>query len=414
VSQIIRSYNAVIVLKSLSDKYFQAFKGLPRDVWALSLVMFINMSGSMVIFYLSLYLTRHMGFSVLEAGRILSGYGIGMLAGTFVGGFCSDRIGSRRSQQLSLLASGLTLFALSQCRSFTSILAAVVVYGVSASALFPANASSIVETCPIELRSRGFALNRLASNLGVAVGPVIGGLLTTVDYRLLFFVDGTTCLLAAASFFFLFPRRMSGGACPPSGAGEGKSIWWRDRKLIGILLGTFGISLIFIQLFGTFPLFMRKEYGFAESTIGPLFSVNTIMIVLFQMVVTHRTEKLRRKQVAAAGTLLLGLGFGLLPFGRGFLYAAMTVAVWSIGEMLIMPTLITTISLRAPSGYQGKYQGLFSLAFSCGYILGPAAGTKIYESLGGTALWLSVAGLAVLISLFFLFAHRLTVARIRP
>lgn len=190
------------MLKSLFGRYFQAFRGLPRDVWALSFVIFINMSGSMVIFYLSLYLTRHMGFSVLEAGRILSGYGIGMLAGTFVGGFCSDRLGGRRSQQLSLLASGLTLFALSQCRSFNSILAAVFFYGVSASALFPANASSIVESCPAELRSRGFSLNRLASNLGIAIGPVIGGFLTTIDYRLLFFVDGTTCLLAAASFLF--------------------------------------------------------------------------------------------------------------------------------------------------------------------------------------------------------------------
>lgn len=414
MSRIDGSYNAVIVLKSLSDKYFQAFKGLPRDVWALSLVMFINMSGSMVIFYLSLYLTRHMGFSVLAAGRILSGYGIGMLAGTFLGGFCSDRIGSRRSQQLSLLASGLTLFALSQCRSFTSILAAVVIYGVSASALFPANASSIVESCPIELRSRGFALNRLASNLGVTIGPVVGGFLSKRDYRLLFIVDGTTCLLAAASFFFLFSGRMAKSSLREGGDGEGTPAWWMDRKLVSVLVGTFGISLIFIQMFGTFPLYMKTVYGFDESLIGPLFAVNTVMIVLFQMILTHSTEKIRRRRMAAVGTLLLGLGFGLMPFGRGFLFAAFTVAVWSFGEMLIMPTLITTISLRAPSGYQGKYQGLFSLAFSCGYILGPAAGTKIYESFGGTALWLSVAGLAVLISLFFLSKPRVNPLRGNP
>lgn len=200
---------------------------------------------------------------------------------------------------------------------------------------------------------------------------------------------------------------MNGPGRLPAESGERKPAWWLDLKLVGILLGTFGISLIFIQLFGTFPLYMKNEYGFAESTIGPLITVNTVMIVLFQMIVTHRSEKFGIRRVAAAGTLLLGLGFGLLPFGRGFLYAAMTVAVWSFGEMLIMPTLITTISLLAPSGYQGKYQGLFSLAFSCGYILGPAAGTKIYESLGGTALWLSVAGLAVLISLFFLSGSRL-------
>lgn len=95
-----------------------------------------------------------------------------------------------------------------------------------------------------------------------------------------------------------------------------------------------------------------------------------------------------------------------MPFGRGFVYASLTIAVWTIGEMLIMPTLVTLISLRAPEGGQGQYQGLFGLAFGIGYIIGPAVGTRIYENYGGTALWISAAGLAAALALGFLVLDR--------
>ena len=87
--------------------------------------------------------------------------------------------------------------------------------------------------------------------------------------------------------------------------------------------------------------------------MGPLFAVNTVLIVLFQMVLTHGVERFPRGRVAAVGAAFLGLGFGLMPFGRGWLYGAMTVAVWTIGEMLFIPTATTLISLRAVGGEPG-------------------------------------------------------------
>ena len=138
--------------------------------------------------------------------------------------------------------------------------------------------------------------------------------------------------------------------------------------------------------------------------IGLAVAVNSGLIVLAQMVLTHGAERFRRGRVAAVGTILLGLGFGLLPLGRGFLYAAMTIVIWTFGEMLVLPTLTTMISLRAPEGGQGKYQGLFSLAFSVGNVLGPAVGMAAYDRLGAPVLWFGVAGLAAAVASGFWLA----------
>jgi MFS family permease len=394
------------MLRTIVGRYREAYSGLPRDAWALSLVLFIDMSGTMVIFFLSLYLTRRLGFSVFQSGQALSGYGFGMLFGALLGGQASDRIGPRTTQQLCMFGAGISLFALGVSRSFPAVFLCVLLYGLFSAALFPAIASGMAEICAPGIRSRGFVLNRLASNLGVTVGPVIGGFLARHDFRLLFWVDGATCLLAGLAFFVLFPRgRSAVRAAAPERAGR-RDAWWKDGGLLTVLAGTVGVSLVFNQLWGTFPIYVRSAYALPENLIGPLFAVNTVIIVLFQMVLTHAVERFPRGLVAAGGAAFLGLGFGLMPFGRGWLYGAMTVAVWTIGEMLFIPTVTTMISLRASEENQGRYQSLLSVAFGLGFIAGPALGTRVYERFGGTVLWLGTAGLALAAAVVFLFPGR--------
>jgi len=394
------------VLKRIIRRYREAYAGLPRDAWALSLILFIDMSGTMVVFFLALYLTRRLGFSVFQSGQVLSGYGFGMLAGALLGGQATDRIGPRTTQQLCMFGAGLALFALGLSRGFALVFLCVLLYGLFASALFPAVAAGMAQICSPEVRSRGFVLNRLASNLGATIGPVVGGFLAAHDFRLLFWVDGTTCLLAGLAFFILFRGGGAAAAAPPSETAVRRSPWWKDPVLPAVLSGTVFISLIFNQLWGTFPIYMRNVYSLRENLIGPLFAVNTVMIVLFQMVLTHGVERFPLGRVAAAGAGFLGLGFGLLPFGRGWAYGALTVAVWTIGEMLFIPTVTTIVSLRASDENQGRYQSLLSVAFGLGFVIGPSLGTRVYERFGGTAVWLGVAGLAAAIAPLFLVRGR--------
>jgi predicted MFS family arabinose efflux permease len=363
-------------------------------------VQFVNRSGSMVLFFLTLYLTRKLGFTLAQAGQAISVFGVGALAGAYLGGILCDRLGATAVQRLSLLLGGLNLIAMGYTTSHAGILATAFLQGVFAEALLPGNTTAMARECPPAIRTRGFALNRLAANLGVTIGPVVGGYLAMWNYRALFWVDGLTSLAALAIFdvFFKAGHGRPGTAAPAAAAtppAAGK------RHLPAIFMMVFGIGLIFSQLFSTFPLYMHSAFGFAENRIGQLLAINTVLIVIFEMVLLHGLKKAAPLKVIAIGTLLTGVGFALTPLGRGFFWAALTVAVWTMGEMLSLPLLTTEIANRSHEGNRGRHMGWYGVFFSLAWMLGPLAGAAIYERISPLALWFGCGGLGALLAFGF-------------
>ena len=384
--------------KWLSRTYRDAYAGLPTMAWILALVEFINRSGTMVLFFLVLYMTHRLGFSTTAAGTAMSAYGLGSMVGAYGGGRLCDRLGANRVQWWSLFLGGLGFFALSFVTGYGVMCAALFAQGALADALHPANGVAMTRACPPEVLSRGFALNRLAVNLGVTIGPVVGGFLAVYDYRYLFWADGFTSLVAAATLAGFLRRDPP--APPPHENAPSRSPW-RDRPFLALMGLALMIGLIFSQILSTFPLYLNRAYGLRENGIGWVIAVNTVFLLIFEMVVTHRLSGVKPTRILAAGSLFFGAGFGLMPFGSGFAFAALTVVIWTVGEMVCMPTLTTAVVQQAGINDQGKYMGAFSLSFTVAAIVGPTVGTAVYSARGGDSVWYAVGVLSVLLSVGF-------------
>lgn len=111
------------------------------------------------------------------------------------------------------------------------------------------------------------------------------------------------------------------------------------------------------------------------------------------MVLVRSLERFDHLVVVGLGCLAMGVGFGLMPLGSGKVFAALTVLVWTVGEMLSVPMANSVATTRAPAGSGGRYLGTYFLAFSGAFVLAPTVGTAIYQSLGPNALWFGVAAL---------------------
>lgn len=177
---------------------------------------------------------------------------------------------------------------------------------------------------------------------------------------------------------------------------------WRDPPFLFMMLLVFVVGVIFIQVFTAFPTYVRGAWGMAESDIGLLLAVNTVMIALFEMALLRLLEGLGRTRLVALGALFLGGGFALMPLGRGALFAALTVAVWTVGEMLAMPATSALVAEQGDEASRGRYMGVFSFSFAMANVLGPQLGARVYARRGGDALWLACGVAGALVSAGFL------------
>jgi len=387
-------------LKKVYFLYKEAYTGLPKEAWLLSMVGFINRSGSMVLFFMTLYMTRNFNISTTRAGQVISVYGFGALLGSYLGGKLTDVIGAYNVQRISLILTGTGFILLGQMRSYWLIWGMMFFVGLVGEALHPANSTAISQVCPPGLRTKGFALNRLAANLGFTIGPAVGGYLALIDYRLLFWVDGMTCFLAAAAFMLFFRTARPVQEPRDASAPTPRSVW-KDFYFLKVLVFSFLLGVIFVQLFNTFPLFFRTVYGFEENRIGLLIAINTIMIGLVEMLLMDALKEKPLKKIISLGVLFFGTGFALMPLGRGFIYAGFTVVVWTMGEILSIPSLTALIANHSDDAVRGKYMGMFGFAFALAVTVGPAIGAAIYDSLGPNVLWFGCGGMGILLSLGF-------------
>ncbi|HQT94817.1 MAG TPA: MFS transporter [Thermoanaerobaculaceae bacterium] len=398
------------MLKRIVGTYRAAFSGLPREVWIQGLATLVNRSGTMVLPFMSLYLTTKLGFSIIAAGQVLSLYGIGAIAGSWLGGTLSDRMGPVRVQVASLAATGAGFLVLSRLTGRLPVSLAVFGLAVVAECFRPALFTAIARSSQTAVRTRSLALVRLAVNLGMTVGPAAGGLLAVHHYGLLFVADAATCWAAALVLGFTAagtgrvpqePARAPGGALSP----------WRDGPYLAFLGIMVVLGTVFFQLSSTMPLYFRQHYHLAEDSIGLLLAINTVIIVAVEMVLLRALERRDHLLLAGLGCLLVCAGFGLLPLGSSRAFAALTVVVWTAGEMLSLPFTNSVAASRAPAAASGRYMGAYSLAFSVSFVLAPAVGTAVYQGFGPTALWVGVAATgAVLFAACALLARRFRAA----
>jgi predicted MFS family arabinose efflux permease len=381
------------VIRRIAGAYQAAFAGLSRTVWVLGLASLVNRSGTMVLPFMSLYLTRKLGFSILGAGRVLSLYGLGAIAGSFLGGMLSDRVGPLRVLVASLGLTGVGFLVLSRLHTQLGVCLAMLVLSVVQECFRPALFTAVGQGSEPEVRTRSLALVRLAVNLGMTVGPAVGGLLAVRHYELLFVVDAATCWAAALVLAMAAP--LGGPRREETGAAGAPASPWRDGPYLAFLGVMVVLGTVFFQITSTMPLYFREHYHLAEDGIGLLLAINTVIIVAVEMLLLRAVEHHDHVALAGLGCLLVCTGFGLLPLGSSPAFAALTVVVWTAGEMLSLPFTNSVASNRAPASAGGRYMGAYSLAFSVAFVLAPAVGTAVYQGYGPGVLWAGVGGVGV-------------------
>lgn len=378
-------------MKRIATIYKNAYSGLSPSTWWLSLVMFVNRSGTMVFPFMTLYLTEKLGISIPRAGFVVAIFGMGSICGGFIGGKLTDKFGFYFIQIISLISGGVMFLVLGQMTSYWSICICTFLLSILNESFRPANAAAIAHYSKEDNRTKSYSLNRLSINLGWAFGGALGGFIVSRNYHLIFWIDGFTNISAALLLWILLaPSKNKASITLPKNDNREKSISaYRDNYYLVFIVLTMVFAYCFFQLFTTLPLFFKRELGLSEFFIGMMMAMNGIIIALFEMVIIHNLEGKRNGlQYIFIGTIVCAMAFILLNLLPG--YGSLAIAfmlLMTIGEIVSMPFMNTFWVSRTNASNRGQYAGLFTIAWSVAQVLGPATGTQIVDKMGFSVLW---------------------------
>lgn len=360
-------------------------KELPPPAWFLVGGNFINWFASFAIVFLVLYLRRN-GYSVAQAGVAVAAYGLGeMLAGA-AAGHLADRFGRRDTMAVSMFASAATIFSLYFVRTYALILGVAFLAGVATESWRPASRALMADLVPHGQRVTAFALVRFAGNLGIAAGSAIAGFLANASFLWVFVMDAATSLIFGLVTLVALPqgRRTRRDEEGPRG---GYRAVMADRTFLLFLVASVLISFVYFQGQGaTLPIQVVEVSGLTPAHFGLLLSLNGILVVLLELPISSLTMRRPAKEMIAAGFLLVGLGFGLIAVADNMTMLAVSVAVWTLGEMVAAPVSYAYVADLAPEHLRGRYQGLYGLFWGTGSVTGPALGTLLF-ALSVTSFW---------------------------
>ena len=385
---------------------WRGLNGLPREVWVLAAATLVNKAGTMVLPFLAIYLTVQLRFPLSTAGLVMTLYGAAALVAAPISGRLSDRYGPIRIMRVSLILTGFVLLGFPAAHRLPDVILATMALSLIAESFRPANLTIFGDLVRPDQRKAAFALNRLAINLGMSVGPAVGGFLATFSFRSLFWVNGAASLAGGAILLFSrFPATRHLAAEHQISESLGTrprlpSPAHMDRQLIYFLVGMLPVAIIFFQHMSTMPLYLVQDLHFSEATYGLLFTVNTLLIVFLEVFLNTSTAHWPHARTLTLGAVLCGLGFGTLAFAWNTLTVALTVVIWTFGEMFYFPGMAAYLTDLAPLERRGEYMGMSQMVMGLAFMIGPWAGTSVLAHYGGRTLWLATLALGLIAAAF--------------
>lgn len=378
-------------------------RGLPPTYWLIWSGTLINRLGGFVIPFLTLYLTAQRDIPISTAALMVSLFGAGSFLAQLTGGELTDRLGRRPVMLMSFFVTPIFMVTLGLARDLVLISICTFIVGFFTDLYRPAVGAAIADLVPPESRTRAYGYNYWAINLGAAIAPLLAGVIADYNYLIIFIADAaTTAVFGLIVFLGIRETR-------PSEAHHTSHLPLRERisqlKRAPILLLfsliTLFFGIVYMQGYVTLPLDMQA-HGLGPRDYGAAIAVNGFLIILVTIPISNMAAKWPRFETVAVAAALLGLGFGSTALAGSLPLFALSVAIWTLGEIAatsVGPTIIADLS---PVEARGLYQGIFGAAWGLSYFIGPLAGGWTYEHLGSNTLWLGCLVTGILIAFCYL------------
>lgn len=373
--------------------------GLPSIFWWLWVSHFLYWSGRFTMVFLALFLTAHMGLSPASMGVHLAVYGLGGVLSVLCGGAIADAVGRRPALLGSLLFSAVLTVVLAVTSAGPVLPLVLFVLGLVSFATKPVFETFIADVVEPHDRHRAYSLNYIAINCGFIVAPQAAALLVEQSWAMMMLVESAVLVVVCVLVLVSVPSdRRTAVKESERLPNRGLRIVFADRLFMAFVITNLAFMVVLMQNTLSLPIFMADE-GYSTRAFAWLLTLNGLILIALQIPVSTRVLRYRASTTLVVATVLMALGYAIYPFADAWWILAVGVTVWTLGELINMPTAAWLASRFAPAEYRGRYLGVFALTSSLAFLVGPLVSGVLLDVAGPQALWWVCTGLMVVTSI---------------
>lgn len=392
-------------------------KGFPPLINALlasSLVLTIGRGVTLP--FITIYLTGHFHLLPKSVGIIL---GISLAIGIFAslyGGYLVDKFNKNTLILISILLFALSFFAIPWIPRPGGIVVVLAILHTAYSVLGITIKACFADGLPVAQRIKAFSINYTLVNVGWAVGSSLGVLVAGLNPLLPFYLSGGLALFTVTALSFSLRKQRATPSAAldvtpvvPLNFRQTLSILRNDRRLIYFTLGSTLGAVVFGQFTGYLSQYLItvSNAEFAYQVIGAVMIVNASIVIALQYLLSRGMRQENMLRWLTLGTLCFILGLiGFWLAGQSLWLWVAAMAIFTLGEIIVIPVEYMFIDFIAPQHLKGSYYGVQNLSalggavnpVLCGFILSYAVPQMMF---------LMLIAAALLSLLFFFLGHRL-------
>ncbi len=368
----------------------------PRALWLLAFANFVLFTArGMTIPFLVIYFGQIVGLGVGLVGAGIAASSIVGVAFTLVAAGTIDRFGARTMLIITIAGTGITTAFFPVSTTVGLFFTIMILQGLFSQLYWPSSDALATSLVPISQAGEMFAMLRVASALGIGAGGLIGGLIVVgggeAQYRVLYLIAAAGILFAGVLVFLLVrqPKRLETPAGSASAANAGS---WRDvlhdRRFMYSQVVMFILLAAFTQLQVSAPPYLRAQAGIDEALIGLLFTINTLIVVVAQLWVARKIARWGRGFTLAAAAVFWSISYAMIgasPWLSVLPFAA--IVVYTVGEMMFMPTSGVIVVELAPEHMRGRYLAFSSVIWGSSWGLSSWGSGTVLGSAHPVLLW---------------------------
>jgi len=353
--------------------------------------MFLSTVGASMIWpFLMVYVSEKLDLPLGTVASLLTINATVSLGTAFLAGPIIDRVGRKWVMVISLLGNALVYLMLGQAVTLTHFAVLMIFWGAFSPLYRVGGDAMLADLVPPEQRANAYALLRTSNNVGVAIGPAIGGFMASSSYSIAF-ICATMGLAGYGLLLALFARETLPQKIhidtPPENPFKGYKTILHDHHFLATTAGLMLAQMCAVTFWVLMGVYTKTNYGIPESLFGLIATTNAVIVILFQYAVTWGAKHFAPLRVMAAGAITYAFAAFSVSMGTNFRDFWLSMVVLTVGEMLLVPIASTYIANLAPVDMRGRYMSIYGLSWGVASGIASPVGGFLNDFIGPKAIW---------------------------